>query len=78
MLGLLTTNRDHGGDCRLKVNEGKRDPRTCGHEDPALVTPAGGGLAATCLLCDTVGPERETAEEARRALLDLAGGRREE
>lgn len=58
------------------MGRGKRDPRACDHSGPALVKPAGDGLAATCLLCDTTGPERETSEEARRALLDLASDRR--
>jgi hypothetical protein len=56
----------------------KRHPRTCDHAGPGLVKPAGHGLVATCLLCDMVGPERETAEGARRALLDLAADRPEE
>ena len=66
--------RNYGGP----VDRRKRNPRTCDHVGPALVRPANGGLVATCLLCDTVGPERETAEEARRALLDLGEDRLKE
>ena len=60
------------------MDKGKRDPRTCDHAGEALVRPAGGGLVATCLLCETAGPERETAEGARRALLDPTDRRDEE
>lgn len=60
------------------MDRGKRNPRTCDHEGPALIRPTGAGLAALCLVCDTLGPERDTAEEARQALRSLAEGRRGE
>ena len=58
------------------MERGKRDPRTCNHAGPTLVDRADGGFVATCLLCGMPGPERENAEEARRALLGLVEGDR--
>jgi hypothetical protein len=49
-------------------------PERCGHVAPMVIEPAGGGYAARCLRCETVGPVRESSGEARRALLEL--GRR--
>lgn len=57
------------------MHRGKKPQSACDHVGPALVRPAGGGLAAVCLLCDAIGPERETAEEARRALEGLGADR---
>ena len=50
----------------------------CAHDGPVLVSPADGGRRARCLSCGTVGPVRETSEEARRALEALARGGRGE
>ena len=60
-----------GGGGRDKIR-----PSECGHDGTALVSPVGDGEGrrARCLACSTVGPERETLEEARRALAALARG----
>ncbi|MDP9437776.1 MAG: hypothetical protein M3P49_03380 [Actinomycetota bacterium] len=47
-------------------------PGECAHNTTALVTPTDAGHVARCLVCGTLGPPRETLEEARRALQDLA------
>lgn len=49
------------------------------HDGTVLVSPVGDGEGriARCLACGTVGPVRETSEEAKRALEDLARGGRE-
>lgn len=51
-------------------------PGECGHDATVMVSPVGDGegRVASCLVCGTVGPERETSEEARRALEALARG----
>ncbi len=41
-------------------------PSECGHDQTVLVSPANGGRSARCLACGTIGPVRETSEEARR------------
>ncbi len=43
----------------------------CGHNGFLLVEPAEGGFAVRCALCGTVGPVRNTAGAARKALLML-------
>ncbi|QIN80086.1 hypothetical protein GBA65_17920 [Rubrobacter marinus] len=63
---------------RPLMGRGKRSRFTCGHDGPALVRQTDEGSVAVCLLCDTVGPPRETAGEARQALQDLADDRREQ
>lgn len=56
-----------GGRDRVRPNE-------CGHDATVLVSPVpgGDGRVARCLACGTLGPVRETSEEARRALEALA------
>jgi hypothetical protein len=43
----------------------------CAHNGFLLVEPVDGGCAVRCVLCGTVGPARNTAEAARKALLVL-------
>ncbi len=43
----------------------------CAHNGFLLVEPVDGGCAVRCVLCGTVGPVRNTAETARKALLVL-------
>jgi hypothetical protein len=43
----------------------------CSHKGFLLVEPTDGGCAVRCVLCGTVGPVRNTAETARKALLVL-------
>ena len=74
---LRITKRGADRNYGAPVGRGKRDPRTCDHVGPVLAREAGTGYVAVCLMCDTVGPERETSKEARRALLELAGDRPE-
>ncbi len=47
-------------------------PWECAHNTAALVSPTDAGRVARCLACGTLGPPRETSEEARRALQALA------
>jgi hypothetical protein len=43
----------------------------CAHNGFLLVEPVDGGCAVRCVLCGMVGPVRNTAETARKALLVL-------
>jgi hypothetical protein len=43
----------------------------CAHNGFLLVEPMDGGCAVRCVLCGAVGPVRNTAETARKALLVL-------
>jgi hypothetical protein len=45
----------------------------CAHNGFLLIEPVDGGCAVRCVLCGTVGPVRNTAETARKALLVLGG-----
>jgi hypothetical protein len=48
---------------------GRRRPSSCAHTSPILVERAGrDGYGARCLVCGTVGPARDSPEEAREAL----------
>lgn len=52
-------------------------PERCGHVAPMVVEATGGGYAARCLRCGSVGPVGASSAEARRALLELGrSGRR--
>ena len=56
-------------------------PSECGHDGTVLVSPVedGEGRVARYLACGTLGPARETSEEAKRALENLGrDGRRDE
>jgi hypothetical protein len=50
---------------RLATMEG------CAHNGFLLVVPVDGGCAVRCALCGKLGPVRDTAEAARKALLVL-------
>jgi hypothetical protein len=63
----------HGRGCK-EMSMTPIPPERCGHVAPMVVERAGGGYVARCLRCGTVGVERATSGEARRALLEL--GRR--
>jgi hypothetical protein len=48
---------------------GRDWPTSCAHRSPILVERVGqDGYGARCLVCGTVGPARDSAEEARDAL----------
>jgi hypothetical protein len=52
-------------------------PERCGHVAPMAVEATGGGYAARCLRCGSVGHVKASPAEARRALLELGrSGRR--
>ncbi|MDP9484689.1 MAG: hypothetical protein M3Q49_02665 [Actinomycetota bacterium] len=53
-------------------------PGGCAHNTAALVTQTDAGHVSRCLVCGTLGPPRETSEEARQALQDLARPERDE
>ena len=44
----------------------------CRHVAPVLVEPTGDGYRARCLMCNTLGPKRETSERAYAALIALS------
>ena len=51
------------------LGRGRKRSEECAHAAPVLVEGTRYGYGARCLLCGTVGPERESAEGAREALL---------
>jgi hypothetical protein len=44
----------------------------CDHMSPVMIARTDEGYRAWCLLCGVVGPERDTDEEALRALREMA------
>ncbi len=53
-------------------------PGECAHNTTGVVAPTDSGRVARCLACGTLGPPRQTTEEARRALETLARPERDE
>src|SRR5918999_3900207 len=54
----------NGGDDVPGRSRG-RHPRSCNHKGtPVIIEPANDGVRAKCLSCGTLGPERDSAEEA--------------
>ena len=51
-------------------------PERCGHVAPMVVEKMGGGYAARCLRCGSVGPVGASSAEARRLLLELGRSNR--
>ena len=47
-------------------------PHRCRHVGPVIVEPTGDVFRARCLVCNTVGPERETSERAYAVLIALS------
>jgi hypothetical protein len=52
------------------LGRGRERPRSCAHRSPIMVERVGGhfGYGARCLVCGTLGPFRDSPEEARDAL----------
>jgi hypothetical protein len=46
-------------------------PKECNHPGPCVTQATRYGCAVRCLVCDTVGPARETPMEALQALHDM-------
>ncbi len=47
----------------------------CSHLSPVVVEPRGDVFRARCLVCNTVGPKRETSQRAYTALIALKNKR---
>jgi hypothetical protein len=63
----------NGGDDIPGRSRG-RHPRSCNHKGtPVITEPANDRVRAKCLSCGTRGPERDDAEEARKALEQSSG-----
>jgi hypothetical protein len=59
------------GVCRVMLRRTRSKPSECEHSGPLLIedlSPEEDGYRARCLLCETLGPVRETTEEAQQAL----------
>jgi hypothetical protein len=52
-------------------------PGECDHTSPVAIDRLEGGYAARCLMCGTVGPVRESSNEALKALQEMGKRRRD-